>query len=87
MPLGDEYYSDEANQQPRRPHFLYVTAADPNESMLGNVLHEATLRGVEKLSAHADADVSLFSALWWQSKHLAHCLIELTIFVAVARHV
>jgi hypothetical protein len=61
VPLGDEYYSDKVNQHPKRPHFLYVTASDPNESLLGNVLHEAMLRGLEKLQQDKEVSASWYS--------------------------
>jgi len=68
-PLTDEDYSEETCGG-RRPHFLLVTAYDPNESMLPAVTHDAMQavsdRNSNKLEFGAQAEDE-----WDYVKHLA----------------
>jgi len=47
--VGDEDYQPECNNE-GKPHYLYVTTSDPNESLLSMVLDEAVLKGQEAIS-------------------------------------
>lgn len=55
----DDYDPQLSKDQNLNPHFLYLTARDPNETTLSAVLTEAVINKVEKLKLGKERDVSV----------------------------